>query len=232
VKLQRVSPPALLVALLAAAPDPALLQKIIERQKAVQAFTDNASVVMEVRAEELASDGKVESTEVTKLRIGKKKGEPVATEVLSATEDGKDVTAQTRDEMKKEKDGKKGKSAGAQSPFHEEQVAKYRFTQLATPPDAPTHARVGFEPAGGKDAELMSGEATVDVETGDLLSLSMRPSKNPTFVDRLQIECAFDAQTPAGRAISSITAKGEGGILFIKKRFAVVSLFTEWTPTK
>jgi hypothetical protein len=74
----------------------------------------------------------------------------------------------------------------------------------------------------------MIGDAAVDPETGDLVRMSMRPSKNPMFVDRLFMELEFDAQTPAGRAVSKITAKGAGGIAFIKKRFAVVTTLSDY----
>lgn len=149
--------------------------------------------------------------------------------MISATEDGKDVTEDTRKDLA-EQDEKKNKngSMSQASPFHPEQRAKYTFSLLAPSAAEPQFARIAFQPAGDKSSELMIGDATVDPQTGDLVRMSMRPSKNPTFVSHLYMELEFDAPTPAGRALSKLTAKGAGGIAFIKKRFAVVTTFSDY----
>ena len=90
-------------------------------------------------------------------------------------------------------------------------------------------ARLGFF-GGEKTDELYIGDATVDPQTGDVLSLSLRPSRNPTFVDSLSIEARLDAVTPAGRAMSSLTIKGVAGVLFFKDRFRIVTTFTDYEP--
>jgi hypothetical protein len=76
----------------------------------------------------------------------------------------------------------------------------------------------------------MIGDAAVDPETGDVLHMSMRPSKNPRFVDHLFMELEFAAPTPAGRALSKLSARGDGGFAFIHKRFAVVTTFSNYQP--
>lgn len=93
-----------------------------------------------------------------------------------------------------------------------------------------TLMRLGFQPSGEEHEELYMGDATVDPETGDVLSLSLRPSRNPTFVQSLSIEASLDAVTPAGRAMSRLTIKGVAGALFFKERFRVVTTFADYEP--
>lgn len=216
-----------LLATLAAAPDPALLERIAERTRAVETFTRNAQLSMTIVADELDSEGKSTKHTEAVVRVSRTDGKP-ARELISATENGKDVTAEKREEMDKERD-KNGKNDRQQaSPFHPDERAKYAFSMLAPSPAAPNLVRIAFQPAGEKTSELMIGDASVDPQTGELVRMSMRPSKNPSFVDNLFIEIELDAQTPAGRAASKITAKGAGGFLFIKKRFAVVTTISDY----
>lgn len=221
--------PALVLTLLTVEPDAELLQRIVERGRTIEAFTGDARVVVEVRADELDGDGKVVSTDLSRFRLVKKGGETVGTELLLKSKDGKDVTAEAKAEQQKKDEGEK-KSVGfsARSPFHPDQLAKYRFALLAPPKDEPGLVRIGFQPAGEKTPELVMGEATVDPATGELLASTMRPSKNPRFVDHLVMDLEYGAVTPAGRVLSRLTARGDGGFLFIRKRFAVVTTFSEW----
>ena len=61
-----------------------------------------------------------------------------------------------------------------------------------------------------------------------MLTLSLRPSKNPSFVDSLSMEASFDAESPAGRAMSRLSIKGVTGLLFVKQRFRVVTTFSDY----
>lgn len=217
---------------LAAAPDAALLDRIAERTKGVETFTSEAQLKVSVVSDELDSDGKSKKHNELVFQVSRKDGKPHRV-LISATEDGKDVSENTREELAEqdEKNGEKQNKNGSMSqasPFHPEQRAKYAFALLAPSAAEPQFVRIAFQPAGDKSSELMIGDATVDPQTGDLVRMSMRPSKNPTFVSHLYMELEFDAPTPAGRALSKLTAKGAGGIAFIKKRFAVVTTFSDY----
>ncbi|MEW5739713.1 MAG: hypothetical protein AB1938_12345 [Myxococcota bacterium] len=215
---------------MAAVPDAALLDRIAERTKAVEAFTSEAQLTVKVVSDELDSDGKSKKHNELVFQVSRKDGKPHRV-LVSATEDGKDVSEATREELAEqdEKNGeKKNGSMSQASPFHPEQRAKYAFSTLPSTQAEPQFVRIAFQPAGEKTSALMIGDATVDPQTGDLVRMSMRPSKNPTFVDRLYLELEFEAPTPAGRALSKLTAKGAGGIAFIKKRFAVVTTFSDY----
>lgn len=215
---------------LAAAPDAALLDRIAERTKALEAFTKDAQLTVKVASDELDSDGKSEKHSELVFRVSRKDGKPTR-ELVTATEDGKDVTDEKRkelDEAKQKNGNGNGNGKGQASPFHPEQRAKYAFSLLPPSDKAPGLVRIAFQPAGERSDELMLGDAAIDPQTGDVVRMSMRPSKNPRFVDYLSIELEFEAQTPAGRAISKLSARGAGGIAFIKKRYAVVTTFSDY----
>jgi hypothetical protein len=216
----------LLLLALTSTPDAALLEKLGARAQQLEAFTNASRVTVDIVAEEFDGSGAVKKTTHTALRVGRS-GTKVDRKLLTFVENAKDLTEDKRAELEKppKKDG-----AGVQSPFHPDQRAKYQFSVLEPPSDHPGAVRLGFQPSGEKSDQLYVGEATVDPETGDVLTLSLKPSKNPTFIDSLALEAKFDATTPAGRAMSRLSMKGEGGLLFFKKRFRVVTTFSDHEP--
>jgi hypothetical protein len=211
---------ALISSLLAAAVfcaevDPALLEKVVERSRAVESYTANCVVTVHAVQDELDDEGRTKSTEVLDYRVTRANGKTVGYELLKKVVDGEDVS-----EAERRSKGRYGEpTARTLSPFHPEQVAKYRFALLAPPASNPSLVRLSFQPAGDKRPELLIGDATIDPSTGDVLALSARVSKTPRFVDSLTMEVQFQAQTPAGRALSRVTGGGAGGFAFIRKRF-------------
>ena len=215
----------LLLLVLASAPDAALLDKLGTRAKQLEVFTNGSRVTVDIVAEEFDGEGAVKKTTHTALRVARS-GSKTERKLFTYQENGKDLTEDKRAELEKEPPKKGG--AAVQSPFHPDQRAKYRFSTLEPPADG--LVRLGFEPSGEKSDQLYVGEATVDPETGDVRSLSLKPSKYPTFVDSLSLEARLDAPTPAGRAMSRLAMKGEAGLLFFKKRFRVVTTFSDYEP--
>ncbi len=214
----------LLLMLVAATPEPALLDKLGARALQLETYVNDSRVTVDVVAEELDGDGAVKKTTHTTLRVGRSGGK-VERKLLTYTENGKDLTESKRAELEKPP---KKEGAGVKSPFHPDERAKYQFAVLAPPSDRPSLARLGFQPAGEKTDQLSIGDATIDPQTGDVLTLSLRPSKNPSFVDSLSIEASFDAESPAGRAMSRLSIKGVTGLLFVKQRFRVVTTFSDY----
>lgn len=228
-----------LLLLLAAAPDPALVQRLTAHSDRLEALMRNASMTMTVKGEELDGDGKPKSTfeSVSRLTV---QGGQSSQELVKAVENGRDVTEERRlkrAERKKEKEkekqegdekGRKSVSIGAVLPFGSEEVAKYEFALLAPSKANPDLVRLAFKPRGEKSDKLMIGDALVDPEKGELVRLSMRPSKNARFVDHLVMELEFDAVTPAGRALSRLDARGDGGFLLIHKWFHVETRFSDY----
>jgi len=214
----------LMLMVVAATPEPALLEKLGARARQLETYTNDSRVTVDVVAEELDGDGAVKKTTHTTLRVGRSGGK-VERKLLTYTENGKDLTESKRAELEKPP---KKEGAGVKSPFHPDERAKYQFAVLAPPGDRPSLARLGFQPAGEKTDQLYIGDATIDPQTGDVLTLSLRPSKNPTFVSSLSMEATFDAQSPAGRAMSRLSMKGVAGLLFVKQRFRVVTTFSDY----
>lgn len=214
---------AMVTLLTAAAPEPALLEALGARALQLESFTEAAQLTLEVHAEELDAAGAVSKTTQTTMRVTRAGGKAGRT-LLHHEENGKDLTEDKRAEL--ERPPKKAEAA-VRSPFHPAEQRKYRFVMLPPPREAGL-LRVGFQPAGEKDEALSIGDATVDPVSGDTVALSMRPSKNPLFVEALSIECAFEAQTPAGRALSKLSIKGIAGLLFFKKRFRVVTTLRDY----
>lgn len=226
---------ALMISLLAgAAPDSALLEKLGARARQLEVFAKATRVTIDLTYEKLDGDGKVTKTTRTAVRVGRN-GDTIERKLLAYEEDGKDLTESRRAESeakreKPESNNGKNKDFSVKSPFHPELQAKYEFAILAPPPSQPQLVRIGFKPAGDKVPELYMGDATVDPETGDVLALSLRPSKPPAFVQSLSIEAQLEAQTPAGRAMSKLEVKGVAGLLFLKERFRVITTFKDYEP--
>ncbi|MBL8924300.1 MAG: hypothetical protein JNJ54_35960 [Myxococcaceae bacterium] len=224
---------ALALLVLTSAPDAGLvtlLDRVAERSRSIEAFANEASLRVTVVSDELDADGASTKHSELAFEVTRSNGTRQR-KLLSATEDGKDVSEDKRrsgfEAPSKRSGGKTfGGSMAELSPFHPEQRAKYAFATLAPSPDG--LVRVAFQPAGEKTDKLMIGDAAIDPATADLVRLSMRPSKSPRFVDQLSLELEFDAPTPPGRALSKLTMKGRGGVLFVKKRFAVVTTFSDY----
>ncbi len=199
------------------APDAALLERLAAHAAQMETYSANASFTVDVIAEEYDSDGKATKTTKSSMRVSRKAGKE-SRKLLRYEEDGVDITEKKRAEVEK------AESKPVHSPFHANEQPKYRFTLLESPGKP---LRIAMEPAGRKTPELIIGEADVDPESGEVRFISMRPSKNPAFVDSLALTASFD-----GKAMSQLTIKGVGGFLFIKKRFGVVTTFRDSEATR
>lgn len=210
---------------LAAAPDAALLERVSQRAGELDAFTRGAALTVTIASDELDADGASTKHAELVLRVTHEKGRAVR-QLLSATEDGKDVSSAKRAELE---DSRGSEREQAQpSPFHPSQRLQYAFSLLPPSDRAPGLVRIAFQPAGASSPALMRGDAAVDPETGDVVRMSMRPSKLPRLVDALSLELEFDARTSAGRALSRLTARGAAGLAFLRKRFVVVTTFSDY----
>jgi hypothetical protein len=143
----------LVLTALAAQPDPALLDRVAQRTKSLEVFTKEAQLSMKIEADELDSDGKSTKHTELVLRVSRKEGKPKR-ELVSATEDGKDVTDEKRADFAKEdaKNGDEKKRNGSMaSPFHPDERAKYAFSLLAPSP-RPTWCASPSSPPGRRRA--------------------------------------------------------------------------------
>jgi len=98
----------------------------------------------------------------------------------------------------------------AGNPFALDQQPNYRFTILARGTDEPSKMRIGFGPKKQKSSDIFTGEAIVDVETANVVSLQLHPSQLPTGVVRLDATIEFGAQSPLGSVPSKMVIEQIG----------------------
>lgn len=198
---------------LTAAPDAALLVRLGEHADRTERFSKNASFTVDTIAEEYDSDGRVTKTSKSSTRVTRRDGVETK-KLISYEEDGVDRTEKKRREVEN------AEPKPVNSPFVTSRQSKYRFEVLETTDE---HVRIGFEPAGNRVPELITGEALVDPSTGEVHFTSMQPSKMPLFVDSLELTATFE-----GLAMSKFTLRGAAGFLFFKKRFGVSSTYRDY----
>lgn len=146
--------------------------------------------------------------------------------VFRYTENGKDKTedAQKRardqhvlrlDDLKDPDKRAKARKKDLKLPFLASEQARYAFSVVER--DA-SRVRVAFTPKVPAENAL-KGSAWVDEKDGKVLSVGFSFSKNPMFVDHVDITVTFGLETELGRAPSTITFDGRGGFLFVRKHY-------------
>ena len=86
--------------------------------------------------------------------------------------------------------------------------------------------RIGFTPKVPAE-NAIKGSAWVDEGEREVLSLGFSFSKNPTFVDHVEVKVIFGLPTELGRAPSQLSFDGRGGFLFIRKHYRGSATITE-----
>jgi hypothetical protein len=225
----RLAAALLAASLPAAAIEPELLKKLATHQDTVARWMRDGTFKVALVADELDSDGKPKKHVESVRRVGFQNGERVTT-VLSATEDGKDVTAE---EQKKQaereaklREKKEKPKSNVTSPFSAESQQDLFFWSPGVDPRTGL-LRIAFRPKGARSDEVLEGEALVDPARGEPVRIAMKPSKMPTFVDEMDVELRFDAVVDGVRMLSSLRVAGAGGFAFIKKRGTAVTTFSE-----
>lgn len=144
--------------------------------------------------------------------------------VIKCTESGKDTTAeaQKKADEKRAKRLKEpaGEDRGKQLklPFLPTEQARYVFTMGEHDPANPSRVRILFTPrAPAEDA--IKGSAWVDEKEREVLSMGFSFSKNPMFIDHVEVKIVFGMPTQLGRAPSNLSFDGRGGFLFIRKHY-------------
>jgi hypothetical protein len=204
---------------------PALLQRIGESTPGMDYLVKERVREMTVtsRTEERDGKGRVTHTYERVRRMRHEDGKQTS-ELLRALDDGRDVTAERRAEAQKraaeqQDAAKKEGGLSFELPFTKENQARHRFTVLGPDAQDGRLLRVGFEPAGERDPQVMVGEALVDSQSGQVRQLRFRPSKFPSLlIDRLDVQMDFREQPGVGAVVSRLVVDGEGGLLFFKKR--------------
>ena len=192
-----------------------------EEMKRRGAFTMTGRMV------ELDGDGQPSDTKEIQLRSTPTPA-PMdrITKVIRYVENGKDKTddAQKRaverrakrlaDPDKQAEERKKD----LKLPFFPSEQARYVFSLVERDAAQPSRMRIAFVPKAAAE-NAIKGSAWVDEKDREVLSIGFSFSKNPTFVDHVDITIVFGLPTALGRAPSELSFDGRGGFLFIRKHY-------------
>ena len=200
-------------------PPAELMARLAAHNDGMEKLIDTWVMVIETHGSEDDSDGKPLHKSQSVARAVNEKGVR-HTKVVSATKDGKDDLERAQKEAT-EQDEKDDRHP---SPFISKMQPKYRFTELGQTPEG--LLRIGFAPKSGPSSDYLEGDAVVDAQAGQLVKMRCRLSKNPAFVDKLDMTMDFDATVDGKRALSQMTFDGSGGFLFYKRRGSAVLKFS------
>ena len=207
-------------------------------QKAVQIAARNQNWVpgeAYTRTEVMNTKGKLEHVEESEFRILRRQGGEVKTEIVRVVRDGKDETAQARKKQQEAEKKNPDKAGGktfrvGRSPF----LPEVQDSVTVQPLDS-TATIDGKRCAGFRFEELVPrgrkivGTAWLDVQTGAPVLLEFEPRPLPKRVKKMRTQIRY-RWTPEGDWYPvEMTMSGEGGFLFIKKRFrSVIRLSKHW----
>ena len=176
------------------------------------------------RVEGLDGDGK--TTELKEMVL---RSTPTRTpldriiKVIRYTEDGKDTTADaqvkaTERRAKRLGDPEEARKRDLKLPFLASEQPRYVFSVLERDGATPGRVRIGFTPKVPAE-NAIKGSAWVDEVAREVLSVGFSFSKNPIFVDHVDVKLTFGLATDLGRAPSQLSFDGRGGFLFIHRHY-------------
>ncbi|MBX3186007.1 MAG: hypothetical protein KF819_03285 [Labilithrix sp.] len=171
--------------------------------------------------EEVDGDGRASDVKDIVAKITPLPGNTVEplTEVVRYTHNGKDKTDEAREKAAARR-GKKKKvdKKDLHLPFLASEQGRYVFTLAERDATRPERVRIAFRPKEIAE-DAIKGSAWVDTSAGEVLSIGFSLSKNPAFIDHVEITLVFGMATPLGKAPSRISFDGRGGFLFIRKHY-------------
>lgn len=180
-------------------------------------------------AEEFDKNGQATARELHTFRIERKRDGAVKRDRVSVDKQLGELNARIRPKPDSElsNEEKERRRRGFRTPFRAEDQAAYKF-EWAKPP-AGGQATIAFSPI-EKNPERGTGVATVDVESGRILSITSKPSKFPPFLHELDIQTQF-GDTACGWQPTRLYVKGSGGFLFFQTRFRSSTTLDDYTPS-
>ena len=213
----------------------ALMQGLAQHAARFEEMKRRGAFTMSGKIEEVDGDGHPEEVKEILLRSMPTPA-PMdrITTVVRYLENGKDKTAdaqkratERRNKRLKDPDEQaEAKKKDLRLPFLASESGRYVFTIAERDPAAPNRIRIAFVPQTPAE-NAIKGSAWVDESEREVLSLGFSLSKNPTFVDHVEVTIVFGLPTQLGRAPSKISFDGRGGFLFIHKHFRGVATLSE-----
>jgi len=198
-----------------------LLQRVAKHAEQFEEMKRRGSFTLSGKMEELDGSGHVDETKEMVVRVTATPSERV-TEIVKYTVDGSDKTNEARQKAAKRRaENKSDTKVGKRDihlPFRASEQPRYIFSFVERSAADPTRVLVSFRPITPAE-DAFKGSAWIDENAAEILTMGFSPSKNPTFVDHVDVTMRFDLATPLGRAPSSIAFDARGGFLVIKKHY-------------
>jgi hypothetical protein len=213
-------------------------------QKAVEGATRTEAAGMvpgrlEMSASVKKPDGTAEEQSAMLFRIVYE-GDESRTVLISATQNGKDVTEKAKaEEAKQERERKEKKPKKEDSVTLELEPGYHPFSPKSQ--IRVTARRTGDAPLDGRKAALftfkessedgksaLEGRAWLDPETGAPLQVEASPAPLPQHVDTLVSTTRFETAPDGLWRPVSTEMRGEGGMLWIRRTFESRFRLTDW----
>jgi hypothetical protein len=188
--------------------------------------------LLTTRATISRTDGSSPELRVSTMRMAGAEGGPRVVEVVSATRDGKDVTAKAQADAAKaqskadarRKARRDGKAAGDEDGASldlpgADTAGKFAFTPLVV---VGQDCGASFAPARehAEEGGLTRGELHWSCTTLDPLWVRASPATNPKGISEMTLRFEF-ARSGGTLYVARTVTDGVGGMLFIKRRFHV-----------
>lgn len=201
-----------------------LLPRLAQHADAFEQMKRRGSYTLTGHVDQLSSDGKPSATKEMVVRVTPSGGDVPRTEVVRYVEDGVDQTSEARRKHARDKEKAPSRTStrrrafAIRLPFLASEQPRYTFSIAERDPADPSRVRVAFTPRVPAD-DAYAGSAWVDSAAGEVLRIGLTPTKNPTFVDRVDVTVTFGLRTPLGLAPQTFSFDARGSFLFVKKRY-------------
>ncbi len=212
-----------------------LMQGLAQHAAGFEDMKRRGAFTMNGKMEQVDGEGKAEEVKEIVLRsIPTPTPMDRMTTVFSYLENGKDKTADAQ-KRAVERRAKRLTDPDAQAeakkkdirlPFLAAERARYVFSVSERDANDPNHVKIAFAPKVPAE-NAIKGSAWVDEKTREVLTVGFSLSKNPTFVDHVEVTIVFGLPTALGRAPSRVSFDGRGGLLFIHKHFRGVATLSQ-----
>jgi hypothetical protein len=214
---------------------PALMDGLARHAAGFEEMKKRGAFTMAGRIEEVDGDGKASDWKEIQLRSTPTPA-PMdrITNVIRYLDNGKDETADAQ-KRANERRAKRLKDPDKQAeerkkdlklPFLASEQSRYVFSIAERDVQKPGRVRVAFVPKTPAE-NAIKGSAWVDEAEREVLSIGFSLSKNPTFVDHVEVTIVFGLPTELGRAPSKLSFDGRGGFLFIRKHYRGTATLSE-----
>ncbi len=205
--------------------------------RAVTAYAPAKDLIpqaMKITSHMLNSKGEIQSTSEQELRNSYTEAGVLQSEILRATDKGKDVTDKARAEQKKQQQKSKknpgGRKRSMSVGYDEMPLALSRQSHVTVQMQDKTEnidghscRRFMFSMNANTEEDdqpvMIKGQIWIDEERGLPLKLEFAPDPLPSKVKSLQTVYTFQADTDGRWVVRKISINASGGILFIKKYF-------------